>query len=260
MTRLISHALAAAAAVCLTAAPTAARAWGAKTHEVIAALAQERLTPTARQLVDELLAQEPGETLVSISTWADRVRSPSTATWHYLNFPRDAGCNYLAERDCPDGSCAVGALERQVERLRSDPDPKERLTALKWVVHLVGDLHQPLHAGYADDKGANLFQLQAFGKGTNLHSLWDTGIPTNWPTGLEGLAEEARVKAATVKVTKFEPSVWAEQSCRVVAAQGFYPEGRFVEEDYLERWRPVVSQRISESSVRLASLLNGIVR
>lgn len=238
----------------------AAQAWGYKTHEVIAALAQERLTPEARQMVDELLAQEPGETLVSISTWADRVRSPSTATWHYLNFPREAGCNYVTERDCPDGSCAVGALERQVERLRSDPDPKEQLTALKWVVHLVGDLHQPLHAGYADDKGANLFQVQAFGKGSNLHSLWDTGIPTNWPTGLEGLAEEARAKAAKVMVTKFEPAAWAEQSCRLVNEPGFYPDGRFIDEEYLARWRPVVIQRLTESALRLANLLSGLSR
>lgn len=260
MTRRISHALAAAAALCLTATPMAAQAWGAKTHEVIAALAQERLTPKARQMVDELLAQEPGETLVSISTWADRVRAPSTASWHYLNFPREGGCNYVAARDCPDNSCAVGALERQVERLRSDSDPKDRLTALKWVVHLVGDLHQPLHAGYADDKGANRFQVQAFGKGSNLHSLWDTGIPTNWPSGLEGLADEARGQAAKVKVTKFEPSAWAEQSCRVVNEQGFYPDGRFIDEEYLARWRPVVSQRVSESSARLAELLNRVLR
>lgn len=260
MTRSNLRAPALAAALALLSVPHLAHAWGAKTHEVIATLAQERLTPKAQQMVDELLAQEPGETLVSISTWADRVRSPSTASWHYLNFPRDAGCHYDAARDCQGGSCAVAAVERQVERLKSDPDPKERLTGLKWVVHLVGDLHQPLHAGFADDRGANLFQLQAFGRGTNLHSLWDTGMPVNWPTGLEGLTAEARAGMAKVKGTKFDPSSWAEQSCRVVTTEGFYPSGRFIEEDYLVTWRPVMTQRVSDAAARLADLLNGLVR
>lgn len=260
MTRSILRAPAWATAFALLFAPHLAHAWGGKTHELIAALAQERLTPKAQQRVDELLAQEPGETLVSISTWADRVRSPTTGAWHYLNFPRDADCRYDAARDCPGGNCAVAALERQVERLKSDPDPKERLTGLKWVVHLVGDLHQPLHAGFGDDRGANLFQLQAFGRGTNLHALWDSGIPANWPTGPDGLAAEARVGMAKVKGTKFDPSSWAEQSCRVVATEGFYPSVRLIEEDYLSTWRPVVTQRVSEAAVRLADLLNGLVR
>ncbi len=249
-----------AAALALLVTPELALAWGAKAHEAIAALAQERLDPRARQMVDELLAQEPGETLASISAWADRVRSPTTAAWHYVNFPRDAGCRYEASRDCPEGRCVVGALQRQFERLKLDRDPKERLIGLKWVVHLVGDVHQPLHAGFGDDRGANLFQLQAFGRGANLHSLWDGGIASNWPTGLEGLMAEARDGMAKVQVTQFDPKAWAEQSCRVVTSNGFYPAGRFVDENYLARWRPVLTQRIAEAASRLAALLNAIAR
>ena len=82
---------------------TPALAWGSQGHQVIAGLALSQLSPKARAEVDKLLALEPGETLVSVSTWADEHRSPATARWHYVNFPLDS-CSYLPQRDCPDGA------------------------------------------------------------------------------------------------------------------------------------------------------------
>ena len=123
---------------------------------MIAAEAQQLLTPAARAEVDRLLALEPGATLASISTWADETRSPGTASWHYVNFPRDAGCAYEAPRDCPGDACVVGAIARQEAVLTSTAADAEKLVALKYLVHFVGDVHQPLHAGYADDKGGNV--------------------------------------------------------------------------------------------------------
>jgi len=123
---------------------------------LIAAEAQQLLTPAARAEVDRLLALEPGATLASISTWADETRSPGTASWHYVNFPRDAGCAYEAPRDCPGDACVVGAIARQEAVLTSTAADAEKLVALKYLVHFVGDVHQPLHAGYADDKGGNV--------------------------------------------------------------------------------------------------------
>ena len=152
--------------------PSIANAWGTEGHQVIALIAQASLTPKARAEVERLLVQEPGATLASISTWADEHRSPATAPWHYVNFPRDT-CTYLESRDCPDGRCVVSAIQRQMELLRSDAPDERRLIALKYLVHLVGDVHQPLHAGYADDRGGNTYQLQALMRGTNLHALWD---------------------------------------------------------------------------------------
>ena len=157
---------------------TPAQAWGSQGHQVIAGLALSQLTPKARAEVDKLLALEPGKTLVSLSTWADEHRSPATARWHYVNFPRDS-CSYLPQRDCPDGQCVVAAIDRQTEVLKSDAPPEKRLNALKYLVHLVGDVHQPLHAGYLDDKGGNTYQLQAFMRGSNLHAFWDSGLIKN---------------------------------------------------------------------------------
>jgi len=236
------HGAIAATVIALVSLPNPCHAWGAAGHELIAEVAESQLSPATKAKVDAILATEPGATMVSISTWADRVRSPSTAAWHYVNFPRDIGCQYEQVRDCPEGKCVVEAIARQVEVLRSSTDPEEKLKALKWVVHLVGDVHQPLHAAFADDKGGNLFQIQAFGKGGNLHSLWDSGVISNWPGGMDAL--RADVRRAGRFEAEIAPGRWAGESCKIVNSGGFYPEGRFIEEDYLVRWRPVVTERL----------------
>jgi len=160
---------------------TAAFAWGADGHRLVAEEAEAHLSAASRAEVDRLLKLEPGATLRSISTWPDEVRSPGTASWHYVNFPRDGNCTYVASRDCSNGACVVGAIEAQAAILSSNAPDAERLTALKYVVHFVGDVHQPLHAGYADDKGGNTYQVQFGGRGTNLHSVWDSGLIRSWP-------------------------------------------------------------------------------
>ncbi len=135
-----------------------AHAWGSEGHQVIALIAQSQLTPKARAEVDRLLAVEPGETLVSVSTWADERRNPATAPWHYINFPR-SDCLYNEQRDCPDGRCVIVAIKRQLEVLVSGATDDRKLTALKYLVHFMGDVHQPLHAGFQDDRGGNQYQF-----------------------------------------------------------------------------------------------------
>ena len=103
-----------------------ALAWGTEGHQVIAMIADKELTPVARTEIKRLLALEPDSTLASISTWADEHRSPQTASWHYVNFPR-GDCNYDPERECPDGSCVVGAIDRQAKVLASKAPDEQRL-------------------------------------------------------------------------------------------------------------------------------------
>jgi len=239
-------------ALCL---PLKASAWGFEGHRLIAELAEAQLTPEAKAEVNRLLALEPGATLASISTWADENRSPSTASWHYVNLPRDSGCKYEAERDCPDGQCVVGAIERQSKVLASSAIDADKLKALKYVVHFVGDVHQPLHAGYADDKGGNTFQVQAFGRGANLHSLWDSRLIENWPSGVPALLAE--LKATPSKAAGAAPAQWAEESCRVVATDGFYPTEHKIDSDYERNAAPALKERLSSAGRRLAALLNG---
>ena len=100
-------------------------AWGAEGHEVVALIAERRLTPQARLQVDALLVLRPGTTLASISNWADFTRNNTTARWHYVNLPRESACQYLPSRDCPDDECVVAAIDIQVQRLASRASPSE---------------------------------------------------------------------------------------------------------------------------------------
>jgi len=143
-------------------------------------LAEAQLSPAAKTEFDRLLSLEPGQTLASISTWADEHRNPSTAAWHYANFPR-GNCSYEPERDCPDGKYVVGAIERQIQVLRIADNDEKRLLALKYVVHLIGDIHQPFQAGFGDDRGGNNYQLQiSCGAATSmLYGIQDSSRPSN---------------------------------------------------------------------------------
>jgi len=237
---------------------THAFAWGKEGHQVVADLAATQLNGKARVEIDRLLALEPGATLESISTWADEDRSPATGAWHYVNFPRDT-CTYDAQRDCPDGNCVVGAIAKQLEILASNAPDETRLQALKYVVHLVADVHQPLHAGHLDDRGGNSYQLLAFGKDSNLHSFWDSRLISQLGDDADALTRRLVAKRNAPNGADLNVVHAAEESCKIVGTAGFYPEQE-VGHDYVERYTPVVEQRLMVAGARLAVLLNRVFR
>jgi hypothetical protein len=232
-------------------------AWGAQGHEVIASVAWQRLNPQARQEVTRLLAQEPGQTLESIATWADEHRSPATGVWHYVNFPRTS-CKYEPERDCPGGRCVVAAIAHQAAVFASHASDAERLKALKYLVHLVGDVHQPLHAGYQDDRGGNRFQLQLWMHARNLHAVWDSGLLRNVDLDNEAFSALLRRVPVASDVLDLDPAHMAQESCRIVAQAGFYPDTG-LSAAYTQRFTPVLQQRLALAAARLAALLNAAV-
>ena len=251
------HLLAATFATALVLIQAPAWAWGAQGHQVIAGLASEQLTPEARKQVDRLLALEPGATLITVSTWADETRNPATAAWHYVNFPRDS-CSYDANRDCPDGKCVVGAIEAQTAILKSDPSDEKRLLALKYLVHLMGDVHQPLHAGYLDDKGGNTYQLQVLMRGTNLHALWDSGMIRQLEEDGPTMSKRLLAKSLSSGPKGANAARAAEESCKIVGMPGYYPE-RKVTGDYFEQFTPIMEVRLALAGARLAELLNKVL-
>ena len=232
---------------------THAAAWGSQGHQVVAAMAWELLQPATRAEVQRLLALEPGETLESLSTWADEHRNPATGPWHYVNFPR-GNCQYDPERDCPDGNCVVAAIERERAIWASNANDKTRLKALKYLVHLVADIHQPLHAGYRDDRGGNQFQLRAFMRGSNLHAVWDSGLLRQ--LDLDNQALVALLEKTPASGVKLQASMAdaAEESCRLVALPGFYPTGR-IGAPYLKEFSPAMLERLAQAARRLAWVL-----
>lgn len=234
-----------------------ALAWGVQGHEVVADLAWQGLQPKARQEVTRLLALEPGQTLASIATWADVNRSVATSAWHYVNFPRGT-CVYVPQRDCPDGNCVVAAIEQQRDIFASNASDAERLMALKYLVHLVGDVHQPLHAGYADDRGGNQFQLRALMRGSNLHALWDSGLLHQMDLDNATLVGVLQSLVPTQDGLDLVAQHMAQESCRIVAMTDFYPSNG-LSDAYVQRFTPVLQRRLALAGARLAAILNAAV-
>lgn len=239
--------------------------WGRDGHRIVALLAESGLTPQARAEVDMLLDGETDPTLAAVSTWADEIRDTPdgrrSSRWHWVNLSKDPPCTYVPERDCAGGNCVIGAIDSQLAILadRQRP-PAERRDALKFVVHFVGDVHQPFHAGFADDRGGNTTQLQFDRRGWNLHALWDSAMVTQ--AGLSP-AEYARqlqkgpsLPADATLDAPDQAAAWALESCRAIGDHSLYPSGRFVGRGYLEKHRPLVEQRLRQAGERLAEVLN----
>ncbi len=242
--------------------PGLAFAWGPLGHEVVAEIAARHLTPEAQALVEDLLDAPPADALRDAASWADDVRAQEglgiTAPYHYVNFPRSS-CSYTPARDCPGGRCIVSALERFTEQLRRDPDPAARAVALKWVLHLTADVHQPLHAGRAEDRGGNDVQVRWQRDGTNLHALLDSGLiarrgvrPVPYATTL--LTERPQPTRTATRWNRDAPRRWTEESCRLVP--GVYPKGARIDRAYADRTRELLEQRLLLAGLRLAALLN----
>ena len=236
-----------------------AHAWGPAGHRMVAELAERRLAPAARADVHRLLHILRADSLADVATWADDLRRDpeqaargrATAPLHFINFA-SADCRYDAARDCPGGRCVVAAISEHARvlgnRSRSDAD---RADALRMLVHFVADAHQPLHAGYRADRGGNRYQVQLDGKGSNLHSVWDSPVLAS--RGLGWRRHAAALARMQAPRGGGSPASWAEESCRMT--RDIYPEGHRVGQDYLDRLRPLAERRVREAGVRLAELL-----
>ena len=229
---------------------------------MVAQLAESALTPAAHAQVQRLLALTHDGSLADVATWADDLRDqPSqrtlwraTSTSHFVNFA-SSSCTYDASRDCRGGRCVVAAIERNArvlgDRSRSD---SERAQALRFVVHLVADVHQPLHAGYRSDRGGNRYQVQWNGRGTNLHAVWDTPVLASRRLGWQ--REAALLARSPLPRVAGTPAQWAEESCRATRDDGIYPRDHRINAAYLARLRPLAERRVREAAARLAGLLD----
>jgi hypothetical protein len=256
-----------AVAALLAAAPALALAFGPLGHEIVAEIAARELDADTRAAVERLLGERASPGLREVSTWADRAREQpkyrDTASLHYINMP-DGTCAYEPRRDCPGGRCVAGALARWVAVLgdarRADA---ERAEALRWVVHLVADLHQPMHVGRKADRGGNLVQLRLGRAGTNLHKVWDSDLLTESgrlrgrPWRAVDYADALRARgrpAADLAWSAGASAAWVRESCTLMRAA--YPAQRRIGRDYVERHLPQLERRLAEAGYRLAALLD----
>ncbi|MFI5776526.1 S1/P1 nuclease [Nocardia sp. NPDC051570] len=255
------------AATLLTTAPSA-NAWGEQGHNVTGAIAELRLSPAAHDQVARLLADEPDPTLAGVASWADDIRKSDpdlgkrSAPWHYINMGEN-DCVYDPAVNGNDGQNVVDALRTQTATLadtsRSDAD---RNQALKFVVHFVGDIHQPLHAGYARDRGGNEVKIQYLGRNTNLHSVWDTRmLDTRRASNDEEVKRLLALPAPNLPAPQpdTDPIAWAQDSCKIVKSPGFYPDSATIGDDYTRRFLPVAESQLRLAGERLGRLLNAVL-
>lgn len=252
--------------------PGAARAWDDDGHRLVAEVAYRRLAPSTRAALRPLL---DGHRLSSreVSFWADVIKHErrETTPWHWVNVPLDAP-GLDESRDCPDGACATRQLALAVGRLAHPSLPiEERREALRFVVHLAADLHQPLHVGDARDRGGNRVKVRVGGgEVEDLHWIWDGPVIHALVDGRSFEATAASLLAAldaqeAAAIVAGEPRVWADEGHGVVRA--LYAEldldpantdGRVLAlpKDYAARQRAITARQVVRAGLRLARLLD----
>jgi hypothetical protein len=262
--------VAAAAAIMFT--PSPAFAWGKTGHRVVAALADPQLSGLARAHVKELLGVD---SLDEAATWPDEMRSApdpfwqKTATpWHYVTL------NGVIYDHAPSEGDALEALQRFSATLR-DPNASlaDKQLALRFIVHLVGDLHQPLHVGKCCDKGGNEVKVKWFGKDLNLHSVWDSSLVDDEQLSFTELADKLQRHTSNDDVIRWwdiNPRDWISESAQIretvyppmppkgakdKKGQPAVPELSYA---YVYKFSPVMEQRLKQAGVRLAAYLNAI--
>lgn len=247
--------------------PTPALAWGRIGHRVSAQLTEKHLNPKARAAIAALLP--PGTTLAEASTWPDEHRRelPKTAPWHYIDVPLDEP-KYDARfsGDTPEKGCIVDKIAEMKAILKDPSKPAEdRLFALRFIVHLVEDLHMPMHVGDNHDKGGNRTQVRFFESGTNMHRLWDSDMIERvskdeavWLADLGKLdTPEASAAAAKGSVEDWATeSILVSRAAYEIPGVGRLKSGQKLGQDYLDRSLPVVRDRLYKSGVRTAEVLN----
>jgi hypothetical protein len=268
----------AALAAAATLLPSPALAWGKTGHRVVAAIADTQLSGLARAHIEQILG--PGESLDEAATWPDDMRAdPSpfwqktASPWHYVTLN---GTTY--DHAPPEGD-ALEALGR-FSKMLQDPNASlaDKQLALRFVVHLVGDLHQPLHAGKCCDKGGNDVKVTWMGKPTNLHAAWDSSIVDEEQLSFSELAAKLERHISPSDVIAWSdvnPRDWVIESAEL--RDRVYPTAADMPKpvkgkkrrkhqpvlpdlsySYVYRFTPVMERRLSQAGVRLAAYLNAI--
>ena len=259
------------------------QAWGPVGHQVVVRIALSQMTPDAKALVRSILGSEDP---VEASTWADRVRGdrPETYNWHFVDIPYESE-RYDAARDCHDsgaGDCVIAAIARERrEILDRNLTPEARADSLRFLLHFVGDMHQPLHSIDNHDRGGNDVNVKVDGYTPppdrrfppNLHGVWDSLIIEQQGLDSEAYANQLIARLATEPLhdaDTIDLVAWALEAHDVAvhdayAFPGFWPTGPAADPVVLDRTyqrigQAAIDRQLMRAGVRLARILNEAAR
>jgi hypothetical protein len=252
-------------ALALHTAPTAPPVWGFDAHRLICEIAWREMTPAARRRVTDLIANDrPWERFSDACIWADQVRGDSAneryTTAHYMNVPQGSATVDPAQH-CRETYCITEAIPDLIEAVGNPTlDRARRREALLFLVHFVGDIHQPMHVARPDDRGGNEVPVRFFNEDTNLHTLWDAGLVQR---ALLDPWDAARLHESITPAERrawadLDAVTWATESYLIVERQAYrgVVAGAQLGELYADANREAVEGRIVQAGYRLGLLLN----
>lgn len=240
--------------------------WGYDGHHAVGFIAQRHLSEKAAQAVKALLGNDD---MADASTYADEIKKlteyKSTAPLHFYDLPAGLSFNEFETRiKASQGSNIYNGIAACIRDLQSPAKSRaEKTFALKMLIHLVGDAHQPMHIGHEEDRGGNKVGVKFFGQGTDLHSLWDVGILDHQHLPYKDFA--AKYDDATpAQIKKWQNDtvitwLWESYQISTILYQEAAEDPNFGEE-YYKTHLPILKTQIDKAGIRLAGLLNDIYK
>ncbi|KAH1122777.1 hypothetical protein J1N35_005937 [Gossypium stocksii] len=261
--------------------------WGTDGHSIICKIAQTRLSEEAADAVKQLLPKWAEDDLGSVCSWADQVkfRYRWSSPLHFINTPET--CSYQYKRDCKDedgeaGRCVAGAINNYTSQLltynaAADKAEYNLTESLLFLVHFIGDIHQPLHVGFASDKGGNTIDVHWYKTKQVLHHVWDTNIietaeerfyKSNVDDMVDAIQQNITNEWAD-QVKRWEtcslnktacPDIYASEGIKAACDWAYkgVKEESVLEDDYFVSRLPIIYWRLAQGGVRLAATLNRI--
>ena len=242
-------------------------AWGQNGHRIVGQIAENHLTEETKTALIELLE---GESLAQISTWADEMRSsPSefwqkkSSRWHYINAPSNSSefsHDHSLKLNKDNVKNILEGLHFAIKTLKDENSSLEaKRFSLRFLVHLVGDSHQPFHAGRAEDRGGNRIKVTFFGQETNLHSLWDTKLIENENLSYSEFSQfiDSNNPEIIAEYLESTPEQWLTESHNL-AKKLYKLDSDIIDFSYIYHNTPIIKTRLQQAGIRLAGLLNSL--
>ena len=232
--------------------------WGATGHRTIGEIADANLKGKTKRKISEIL---DGQSLALVSTFGDDIKSDRRYnefyTWHYVNMPFDV--NYQDSEKNPEGDLVTAYEKCKAVILDDSASKEDKAFYLKLLVHFIGDLHQPMHVGRKEDKGGNTIQVQWFGSGTNLHSVWDSKMIDSFDMSYTELASNASEisKEQVAELQKGTIVDWVNDT-HIYAKKvyGSAETGENLRYDYMYQYFSLTQSQLQKGGIRLAKVLN----
>ena len=240
-------------------------AWGPEGHGVIGVLAIQRLDPQTREKLEGILGSLDEPAIIEACNWPDKVRKTGQWEWsspfHYVNIPQ-GDYSYQPSRDCPNGQCLPEALKNYAIVLGQEQSlPEIRQQAFNWVCHLTGDLHQPLHAGYASDRGGNDFEVQFGAEAMNLHAYWDFALIRSHYDNWHALLQQINTFSYPQPNPEWTSAMvdeWTNESHELVT-DVLYPANPVLDLSYQQTSWEITQQQLNMAASRLAAIIESIL-